>query len=120
MRIHLPIAGTVLTLLSAQHLLPQAGPFDGQTFRGRIAYSADGNHNDEDDWAATPVALAIFAEAGLKARGIKAWDGRNETQYLAPLHETVASGRSPADVKLDFFAGDWQGDIDRVFTDFAY
>ena len=31
-------------------------------FQGRIAYSADGNHNDEDDWAASPVALAIFAE----------------------------------------------------------
>jgi hypothetical protein len=38
---------------------------DGK-FRGRIAYSADGNHNDPDDWAASPVALAIFAEAGLR------------------------------------------------------
>lgn len=45
-----------------------AGPFDGQTFKGRIAYSSDGNHNDPDDWAASPVALAIFAEAGVKSR----------------------------------------------------
>src|SRR5437773_160358 len=37
-------------------------------FQGRIAYSADGNHNDRDDWFASPVALAIFAEAGLKER----------------------------------------------------
>lgn len=36
--------------------------------KGRIAYSADGNHNDPDDWIASPVALAIFAEAGLKDR----------------------------------------------------
>lgn len=43
-------------------------PFDGKTFRGRIAWSADGNHNDPDDWAASPVALAIFAECGLKDR----------------------------------------------------
>lgn len=43
-------------------------PFvDGQ-FKGRIAYSADGNHNDPDDWIASPVALAIFAEAGLRDR----------------------------------------------------
>jgi hypothetical protein len=44
------------------------GPFDGRTFRGRIAYDADGNFNDPDDWAASPVALAIFAQAGLKDR----------------------------------------------------
>jgi hypothetical protein len=43
-------------------------PLDGKTFKGRIAWSADGNHNDPDDWAASPVALAIFAEAGLKDR----------------------------------------------------
>ncbi|MBI4662043.1 MAG: hypothetical protein HY735_24740 [Verrucomicrobia bacterium] len=43
-------------------------PFDGKTFKGRIACSADGNHNDEDDWAASPVALAIFAQCGVKDR----------------------------------------------------
>lgn len=43
-------------------------PFDGKTFRGRIAYSADGNFNDEDDWAASAVALAIFAEAGVREK----------------------------------------------------
>src|ERR671925_499489 len=47
-------------------LFAQTGPFDGKTFKGRIAWSADGNHNDEDDWAASPVALAIFAESGVK------------------------------------------------------
>jgi hypothetical protein len=45
-----------------------SGPFDGKLFRGRIAYSADGNFNDPDDWAASPVALGIFAEAGVKDR----------------------------------------------------
>jgi hypothetical protein len=37
-------------------------------FKGRIAYSADGNHNDADDWIASPMALAILAEAGLTDR----------------------------------------------------
>jgi len=45
-----------------------AGPYVSGKFQGRIAYSADGNHNDPDDWAASPVALAIFAEAQLKDR----------------------------------------------------
>jgi CubicO group peptidase (beta-lactamase class C family) len=47
---------------------PAAGPYVNGTFRGRIAYSCDGNHNDPDDWAASPVGLAILAEAGLKDR----------------------------------------------------
>jgi hypothetical protein len=46
----------------------QTRPFDGGEFKGRIAYSADGNHNDPDDWSASPVALAIIAEAGLRDR----------------------------------------------------
>src|SRR6185503_4906975 len=55
--------GLVITT-SAQ----SAGPYVNGKFQGSIAYSADGNHNDPDDWAASPVALAIFAEAGLKDR----------------------------------------------------
>jgi hypothetical protein len=59
----------VATLAGTAHPMTQAaGPYvDGQ-FRGRIAYSADGNHNDPDDWAASPVALAIFSAAGVKDR----------------------------------------------------
>jgi hypothetical protein len=53
-----PIAGSVAS--------EGTGPYCKGKFRGRIAYSADGNHNDPDDWAASPMALAIFAEAGLK------------------------------------------------------
>jgi CubicO group peptidase (beta-lactamase class C family) len=43
-------------------------PFDGGSFKGRIAYSCDGNHNDPDDWIASPVTLVILAESGLKDR----------------------------------------------------
>jgi hypothetical protein len=43
-------------------------PFEDGRFKGRIAYSADGNHNDPDDWAASPVALAILATAALGDR----------------------------------------------------
>ena len=47
-------------------LAADPAPFDGKTFDGRIAYSADGNHNDEDDWAASPVSLAIFDAFGVR------------------------------------------------------
>jgi predicted amidohydrolase len=55
---------TVLALCSVAAEPPGAVA----TFKGRIAYSCDGNHNDPDDWSASPVALAIIAEAGLKER----------------------------------------------------
>lgn len=45
-----------------------AQPYVDGKFRGRIAWSADGNHNDPDDWIASPMALAIFAEAGVRDR----------------------------------------------------
>lgn len=41
-------------------------PFDGTDFHGTIAYSCDGNFHDPDDWAASSVALAILASAGLQ------------------------------------------------------
>jgi hypothetical protein len=34
---------------------------------GRIAVGADGNQHDEDDWASSPMALAILAQRGLQA-----------------------------------------------------
>ena len=59
-------ATAVLVHLVASVLYPHSGPFDGNDFKGRIAYSADGNFNDEDDWAASPVALAILAAFGVQ------------------------------------------------------
>jgi hypothetical protein len=59
------LVGSVVSTVVAQ---AAGGPYSNGKFQGRIAYSADGNHNDPDDWAASPMALAIFAEAGLADR----------------------------------------------------
>jgi hypothetical protein len=71
------------------------GPFDGKAFKGRIAWSCDGNHNDEDDWAASPVALAIFAGFGVKDRLVH-FDYNNILPQTNPAweqeHETSISG----------------------------
>ena len=34
--------------------------------KGRIAISSDGNEHDNDDWAATPLSLALLAASGLQ------------------------------------------------------
>jgi len=43
-----------------------AGPYGNEGFEGRIALSHDGNFNDEDDWGAFPVAIAILDAFGVK------------------------------------------------------
>jgi hypothetical protein len=60
------IAACIAASCLSTPALARSGPFDGKTFQGRIAWSADGNYNDEDDWAASPLALAIFAAFGVK------------------------------------------------------
>lgn len=36
--------------------------------KGRIVISSDGNEHDEDDWAATPMSLALLKAAGLESQ----------------------------------------------------
>jgi hypothetical protein len=56
-------AATVAMLVGAPTAPTAAAPADGA---GRIALSADGNQHDEDDWASSPMTLAILAHAGLQ------------------------------------------------------
>ena len=60
--------------------------------------------------------LAI-SRAGLNARGQLNKAGDNESGFLAPLDEIVASGKVPAQRLLDKFNGPWGGDISRVYED---
>ncbi len=43
-----------------------------------------------------------------------------ESIFLDPLIEIVDANQTPAERKLDLFNGEWKGDIDRVFREFAY
>jgi glutamate--cysteine ligase len=61
-------------------------------------------------------ALAI-ARSGLAARARLDSGGANETGFLEPLEEIVASGKVPAQRLLDKFLGEWGGDIGRVYDE---
>jgi glutamate--cysteine ligase len=74
-----------------------ATPFRGETVR---------------DIARTVVGLA---RDGLRRRARLNRDGNDETIYLAPLEETLALGRTPAELLLAAFEGPFGHDIDRVF-----
>ncbi len=58
--------------------------------------------------------LAI-SRSGLNARARLNSAGDNESGFLAPLDEIVASGKVPAQRLLDKFNGEWAGDMSRVY-----
>ena len=58
----------ILILFCVSNVCAHSGPFDGRSFKGRIAFSSDGNCNDEDDWGAFPVAVALLDTFGLTGK----------------------------------------------------
>jgi glutamate--cysteine ligase len=58
-----------------------------------------------------------IARAGLNSRGALNSVGDNESGFLGPLDDIVASGKVPAQVLLDKFHGEWGGDITRVYEE---
>ncbi len=64
-------------------------------------------------------ALKISA-AGLRRRAQCNAAGQDESAFLEPLVEMAEAGMTAAERKLELFHGEWAGDIDRVFREFAY
>jgi len=60
--------------------------------------------------------LAI-ARSGLNARGKLNEIGDNESGYLGPLDDVVATGKVPAQVLLEKCHGAWGGDLRRVYEE---
>ena len=61
-----------------------------------------------------------IAHAGLSARKRLNAAGDDETGFLDPLREIVASGKTPAEVLLDRYNGAWGGDITRIYDEMAF
>ena len=64
-------------------------------------------------------ALKISA-VGLQRRDRRNRHGSDESIFLAPLIEFAEAGETPAERKLALFHGEWNGDVDQVFREFAY
>ena len=58
-----------------------------------------------------------IAGAGLNARARLNASGDNESGFLDPLREIVRTGKVPAQLLLDRFDGDWNGDLSRVYDE---
>jgi len=65
--------------------------------------------------------LAI-AQGGLAARARSGSGGllADETHFLNALHESIETGKTPADELLEHFEGDWGGDLSRIYAQYSY
>ena len=88
---------------------------DAVPVRGLAAQAPDGRTVHE-------IAREIvrIAERGLAARARLNGAGLDETDFLAPLAEVVAKGRTQAEELLARYEGPWKGDASRVFAELAY
>ena len=92
---YLKIACTtaILIFVYTSNLFAHSGPFDGRNFKGRIAFSSDGNYNDEDDWGAFPVAIAMLDSFGVTDRLVHVDYcnilAKNDPRFYSEMAESV-------------------------------
>ena len=59
--------------------------------------------------------MVDIAGAGLNARGRLNAAGDNESGFLDPLREIARTGKVPAELLLDRYAGEWGEDVGRGY-----
>ncbi len=66
------------------------------------------------------VDMVDIARHGLKNRAKFSGGMVDERGYLSELEDIADSGVTPAERLLDLYHGPWQGDVKRLYADFAY
>ncbi len=66
------------------------------------------------------VDMVAIAKQGLKSRARFSGGMVDERGYLSELEDIADSGNTPADRLLELYHGEWQGDVSRMYRDFAY
>jgi glutamate--cysteine ligase len=61
-----------------------------------------------------------IASAGLAARAEVNSMGDSEVGFLRPLHDIIAEGKTPADLLLERWHGEWAGDLNRVYEEKSF
>ena len=61
-----------------------------------------------------------IASDRLSRRGRLNSAGDNESGFLNPLREVVATGVTPADRLLDKYDNEWNGDVSRIYEEFSF
>lgn len=64
--------------------------------------------------------VVAISRAGLQRRRKLDSQGRDETRFLAPVEETLAAGRTPAEELIARFTGPWGESVEPAFVELAY
>lgn len=64
--------------------------------------------------------MVDLARAGLARRDRRDSQGRDETRFLKPLEDSLASARTPAEVLLARYNGEWKQSVEPIFDELAY
>ncbi len=64
--------------------------------------------------------VVALSRQGLFRRNRLSDTGLDETHFLEPVQETLATGQAPAEKMLARYKGDWKGDLNHIFEDYAF
>ena len=64
--------------------------------------------------------MLALSRAGLARRKRLDFCGSDETPFLVPIEEVIASGKTPAEVLLDRYHAEWRQSVEPVFDALAY
>ena len=107
-------------LAEAEDLVRDIGAND--VMEARLSVAKDGLRGKlgSHDVAMLAKKTIDIASKGLRNRGIFDDGGDDESGFLQPLRKVIATQKTPAEVMLDLYHGDWAEDIDQVFTSNRY
>jgi glutamate--cysteine ligase len=107
-------------LAEAEDLVSDIGADD--VMEARLSVAKDGLRAKlgSHDVAMLAKKTIDIASKGLRNRGIFDDGGDDESGFLQPLRKVIATQKTPAEVMLDLYHGDWAEDIDQVFTSNRY
>ncbi|MGQ3674001.1 glutamate--cysteine ligase [Xanthobacter sp. TB0139] len=108
------------SLDAAWELVKEWGDEERQQMRDnvpRLGFSASIAGRKVREVAADVLKLA---REGLSRRAKLDALGRDEGHFLAPLEQAVVNGRSPAELLLEHYQGQWNGSVEPLFETLAY
>lgn len=107
-------------LAEAEDLVRDIGADD--VMEARLSVAKDGLRGKLGlhDVATLAKKTIDIASKGLRNRGIFDDGGDDESGFLQPLRKVIATQKTPAEVMLDLYHGNWAEDIDQVFTSNRY
>ena len=91
-----------------------------QTLRDEVPIHGLGTQFGKQTMLELAKEAVAFSREGLFRRQRLSDTGLDETHYLEPIQETLASGMTPAEKMLSKYKGDWAGDLSHIFKDYAF